>query len=751
MNSHLKIYFESPANEWNEALPIGNGILGAMVYGKVEKEVIQLNEDSIWSCGSMDRINEDAQKYLPEIRRLILQGKVKKAEKLATLALSATPSSQGHYEPLGYLYLEFDYPEGEVFGYRRELNLNEGVVDVSFNIGDVSFKRRYFASYVDNVIVIKLTSDKAREISFLMHMKREGGKYVNKCGHIGDDTIFIEVFNGGQNGLSFCAMAEVIADGKVSTIGENVLVEDATDVTIFISSATTYRYKDYFDNCLKTLQKATQKGYEKVLDEHLKDYKQLFDRVKFNIYSNNNAWAESLPTDKRLNNIKENKIDLSFIPLYFQFGRYLLISSSRPGSLPANLQGIWNKDMLPPWDSKYTININTEMNYWPAEICNLSECHIPLFDLIEKMRENGRITAQKMYGCRGFVAHHNTDIWGDTAPQDIYIPASYWPMGAAWLCLHLWDHFEYTGDVEFLKKAYETMKEAAMFLLDYMFEDENGYLITCPSVSPENSYRLPNGDVCSLTYSATMDVQIISALFEKIIKASEILKIDEEFCDTLKWALNKLPPIRIGKYGQIQEWIEDYEEAEPGHRHISHLFGLYPESSITKEKTPDLFEAAKKTLERRLQFGSGHTGWSRAWIIAFFARLKNGQKAFENIIELFKRSTLPNLFDNHPPFQIDGNFGATAAIAEMLLQSHDMTLEILPALPEEWENGYIKGLKARGGHTVEIEWQEGRLSFLRVFVGFRKQFKIKYKDKTIDVFAKDKEELKFDGDLNEVD
>ncbi|WP_241243603.1 glycoside hydrolase family 95 protein [Caldicellulosiruptor changbaiensis] len=739
-NSSLKIFFDTPANDWNEALPIGNGRLGAMIYGTVKREILQLNEDSIWSGGPMERENPDAKRYLPRIRELLLKGKVKEAERLATFALTATPPSQGHYEPLGYLYIDFDINEDKVEKYSRELDLERAVAKVNFELNGIVFKREYFASYPDNVIVARFECKRERGISFSAVLRREKGKYVDRCGRIGDDTIFIEVFNGGEKGLSFCGMVKALTvDGKVYSIGETLFVEDASEVILLISSATTYRTSDYFEHTLNTLQKAAQKGFEKLYEDHIADYTFLFKRVEFHIDSEDKDKLD-LPTPERLSRLKEGETDLGLIPLYFQFGRYLLISSSRPGSLPANLQGIWNKDMLPPWDSKYTININTQMNYWPAEVCNLSECHLPLFDLIEKMKERGRKTAEKMYGCRGFCAHHNTDIWGDTAPQDVYLPATHWPMGAAWLCLHIWDHYEYTGDVEFLKSHYETMKEAAIFLLDYMVEDHNGYLVTCPSLSPENKYILPNGDVCSLTYAPTMDIQIITALFSRVIKASKVLNIDFDFAQQLKETLKRLPPIKIGKHGQIQEWIEDYEEAEPGHRHISHLFGLYPESQITKEKTPQLFEAAKKTLERRLSFGSGHTGWSRAWIVCFWARLKDGEKAYQNILELLRKSTLPNLFDNHPPFQIDGNFGATAGIAEMLLQSYDEIIEILPALPSDWKSGYIRGLKARGGHIIDIEWENGKPKKVKIKFGFRQEVNVKYKDKIIRTKGKSGEE-----------
>lgn len=748
-NNKLKIFFDSPAQDWNEALPIGNGKLGAMIYGTIKREIIQLNEDSIWSDGPMERENADAKKYIPIIRELIFKREIKEAERLATFALSGTPPSQGHYEPLGFLYIDFNIEEKNLEKYIRELDLERGIVKVNFTLNGLEYEREYFVSHPDNVIIIKLKCKNAQKISFSTVLRRINERYVNRSGHIGNDTIFIEVFNNGEKGLNFCGMVKALSrDGKIYSIGETLFVEKASEAILLISSTTSYRKSDYFRYTLNILEEAAKKGYDKLYEDHISDYTSLFKRVDFYIENDEIQDTTNIPIYERLSMLKEGKEDLSLIPLYFQFGRYLLISSSRPGSLPANLQGIWNKDMLPPWDSKYTININTEMNYWPAEICNLSECHLPLFELIEKMKIRGRKTAEKMYGCKGFCAHHNTDIWGDTAPQDIYSPATYWPMGAAWLCLHIWDHYEYTGDIEFLETHYETMKEAAIFLLDYMVEDKNGYLVTCPSLSPENSYILPNGDICSLTYSPTMDIQLITALFRKIIKSCQILNKDLDFAKQLEMTLRRLPKIKIGKYGQIQEWIEDYEEAEPGHRHLSHLFGLYPENLISKEDTPELFEAAKKSIERRISFGSGHSGWSRAWIICLYARLKDGEKAYLNIIELLKNYTLPNLFDGHPIssddssiFQIDGNLGAIAGIAEMLLQSYGETVEILPALPIRWKNGYIRGLKARGGHVVDIEWENCELKKLKIKIGFLKELKLKYKDKIINIYGKSGEDI----------
>ncbi len=728
-----KLFYTKPAAEWNEALPIGNGRLGAMIFGNPARERLQLNEDSVWYGGPIDRVNPAAAEHLDQVRQLILEGRIPEAEKLLEFAFSGTPQSQRPYQSLGDLTLTFSPRELETSSYVRELNLENAIHRVAYTLDNpeaTTISRESFASYPDHVIALHIKSSTPAMLNVFCLLTRE--RFYDHSWALDDCTVAMDG-NLGKGGSDFVVVLKALAvDGTVRTMGEHLIVEGAGEVLLLLTAATGFRHEDPLQACIDTLMKASRYSYDALKKRHVEDYRKLFSRVDFTIESSEDR--SMLPTDERLQAFSMDHPDKGMVELLYHYGRYLLISSSREGSLPANLQGIWNPHMLPPWDSKYTININTEMNYWPALPSNLAECQLPLFDLLERLVWNGRSTAERMYKCRGFVAHHNTDIWADTAPQDIYIPASYWVMGGAWLSLHIWQHYLYTQDIDFLKKYYYVLEEAALFFEDFLIA-YGDYLLTCPSVSPENTYRLEDGTEGRVCAGPSMDNEILLDLFSACIGAGEILHIPEEKLTIYRDLRAKLPPIRIGKHGQIMEWLEDYEEVEPGHRHISHLFALYPSDRISRDQTPDLAEAAKVTLERRLKNGGGHTGWSMAWIINMYARLWDAEACFLNIRKFIVNSVLPNGFGTHPPFQIDGNFGFAAAVVEMLVQSNPDRVILLPALPKAWADGKLTGIKIVGNAEVDVEWKNGCLDTFTIRTHQALDTTILFKEGTEAVFS----------------
>lgn len=710
------LWYKQPAAKWVEALPVGNGRLGAMVFGAVEKERIQLNEDTVWAGERRNRINPEAAAAIPRIRKLLFEGNVVEAEALADKSMLSVTKRQPPYQTLGDLNLTF--PAASAENYRRQLDLDKGIVTISYEAGGVTYTRTVFSSAVANVIAIRLTASAPGKISFTAGLSRAidaESKALTR------DTLLLSGEAIARNdrsyglerkvGAKFAAILRVVAEGgSTQSEGATIAVANANAVTILIAASTDVRGPDPVAAARKTIDQAAQAKYASLQAAHIADHTKYFRRVTLDL--GGDPAISALPTDERLKRVIDGGEDNGLVALYFQYGRYLLMGSSRPGSMAANLQGIWNESTDPPWGSKFTININTEMNYWPAETCNLSEMHMPLFDLFDNMRESGARTAKVMYNARGVVAHHNTDLWGDTEPID-GVRSGIWPMGAAWIATHAWEHYDFTRDKEFLaNRGYPIMRDAALFLLDSLVDDGKGHLVTGPSISPENRYRTSAGQVGSMTMGPYMDIEIADLLFTRVIAASRILNVDEELRSKFSKALAKLPPLAVGKYGQLQEWQEDYDEVEPGHRHMSHLFALYPGIQIPARGP--LANAARKTLERRLANGGGHTGWSRAWIINFYTRLQDREQAYQHLLALFRKSTLTNLFDNHPPFQIDGNFGATAAIAEMLVQSHTGMIEPLPTLPAAWPKGSVSGLKLRGGQSIDIAWSNSAVDQITI-------------------------------------
>ncbi len=762
INPSLTLWYDKPANGWTEALPVGNGRLGAMIYGGNLTDTIQFNEETLWSGQPHDYAHPGAYQYLDEIRQLLWAGKQDEATKLGNEHFMSQPFGQQCYLPFGSILLNFPGHENAT-NYNRKLDLEDAVSTVAYEVDDVKFKREVFASNPDQAIVVHLESSKKGALTFSIALNSPHSEYTVSID--GDEIILKGKANDYPKELDFIgkpypesklifeARLKVVNDGGELTRTENsIIVENAKSATLYLVAATSFvNYKDITGNpeekCQSYLSKLKDKSYETLKSEHITDYQKLFKRVNLDLGSSE---ISNRPTNERLISFKTDE-DPGLVALLYQYGRYLLISSSRPGTQPANLQGIWNDKLAPPWDSKYTININTEMNYWPAEITNLAECAEPLIKMVEDLAVTGQNVAKEHYNMNGWVAHHNTDIWRGAAPIN-NANHGLWPMGGAWLSQHLWWHYQFSGDTEYLKNtAYPILKEASRFFSEYLVPDPKNpqWLVSGPSNSPE---------LGGLVMAPTMDHQIIRELFANTIEAAKILNVDTDFAEMLKEKRAKIAPNQIGNYGQLQEWLEDKDNPNEQHRHVSNLWGLHPGSEIHPLTTPGLAEACKVTLEHR---GDGGTGWSRAWKINFWARLLDGDHSFLLLKNLMvpsisletdmkdKGGLYMNLFDAHPPFQIDGNFGATSGITEMLLQSHlrdengDFYQDILPALPSALSTGKISGIKGRGGFEFSLAWDNSKLVSVEVKSLLGNKLNLRYSGKLISQETTKGETVKF--------
>lgn len=746
----LTLWYEKPASSWEEALPVGNGRLGAMIYGGTAEDHIQFNEETLWTGGPHDYSNKGASGYLGKIRELIWQGKQKEAEDLALEKFMSVPLRQEKYQPFGDLWLTFPGHDNTT-GYRRELDLSNAVCKTSYEAGGATFTREYIASYPDNLIAINLACNKKKALTFDVSLTALHEGFTSVPGNDGTICMKLRIKEGLLGGTT--VIKTTVKGGEISLNGSKLHIEKADEATIWLFAATNFVSPsdvsgDPEATCNKYIAAAGSQTYKQIRQKHVADYQKYFNRFSIDLGTSGN---EVLPTDARIWKVPE-KMDNSLAALYVQYGRYLLLSSSREGTYPANLQGIWNDKLNPSWDSKYTVNINTEMNYWPVEVLNIAECHNALFKMIEEVVPAGEKVARNHYNARGWVLHHNTDLWRGAAP----INASnhgIWVSGSGWMAHHYWEHFLFGRDSSFLKNiAWPVMKNAAMFYADFLATDPGtGWLVSCPSNSPENG---------GLVSGPTMDHQIIKSLFKACIEASGILNTDLTFTDTLKKLLPEIAPYKIGRFGQLQEWMTDIDDPDNKHRHVSHLWGVYPGSEINWKENPDLMEAAKTSLVAR---GDEGTGWSLAWKINFWARFKDGDHAWKMVQMLLRPQgksssqaqgggssgggSYPNLFDAHPPFQIDGNFGCAAGIVEMLLQSHLGEIDVLPALPEGIPDGHIKGIRARGGFELEYLWKGGVLQSVKVLSKAGAPLSIRYRDKTFATETKKGEILNFNGDL----